>query len=213
MSAGTHMETKEESPLRWPEGWPRTRFQDRQAKSAWKKNYSDSVAGLVKELKRLGATTYLITRNLTHSEDAGVAVYFSLKPINQYGWQEALGFIGEVPTVAQIDRAYMERAKKVHPDGPTPDLALFQALTEHRDRARAWARGEQKLEHNKVMPCDAFKEQRWNVNAIRLTIAALRQIERCGSPLMMERAFRGFAKQITASAGAGAGTGVKEGAA
>jgi len=190
----------ESSPLRWPDGWPRTRFQDRQAKTAWKKNYAESVKALERELKRLGSTAYLITRNGPHSEDSGVAVYFSMKPINNYGWQEALGFVGELPTIDQIDRAYMTRAKKVHPEGPTPDLPLFLALTEHRDRARAWVRGEQKLEHEKVMPCDAFKEQRWNINAIRLTIGAIRQIERCGSPIMMERAFRGFAKQITAGA-------------
>jgi hypothetical protein len=193
----------EDFPLRWPEGWPRTRFQDRESKYAWKKNYADAVDGLIKELKRLGATTYLITRNERSSEDSGVAVYFSLKPIDQYGWQEALGFIGQIPTVVEIDRAYMERAKRVHPDGPTPDIVMFHTLTEHRNRAKAWARGEQTVEHDKVMPCDAFREQRWNVNAIRLTIAALRQIERCGSPVMMERAFRGFAKQITAHSSEG----------
>ena len=200
------LEGKEERPLRWPEGWPRTRLQDRDAKSGWKLNYQQSFDALLKELSRLGATSYLITRNDQGSEDSGVAVYFSLKPTNQYGWQEALGFIGEIPTVQQIDRSYMERAKKVHPDGPTPDLPLFQSLTEHRDRARAWARGSQAIEHEKVMPCDAFKEQRWNVNAIRLTISAMRQIERCGSPLMMERAFRGFSKQITAEASHGVTT-------
>jgi hypothetical protein len=47
-----------------------------------------------------------------------------------------------------------------------------------------------------VISVDAFKEQRWNLNAIRLTIAAMRQIERCGSPMMMERAFRGFNKAL-----------------
>jgi len=188
----------ESNPLIWPDGWPRTRLQDRQNKAAWKKSYVDAVSALIKELKRLGATEYLITRNVgNNNSDSGVAVYFSLTPVDQYGWQEALGFIGEVPTIQQIDRAYMERAKRVHPDGPTPDLVLFQRLTEHRDRARAWARGEQTIEHDKVIPCDAFREQRWNVNAIRLTIAALRQIERCGSSLMMERAFRGFHKQIS----------------
>lgn len=193
---------KETNPLQWPDGWPRTRFQDREPKAAWKKNYADSVDGLVKELQRLGATSCLITRNERGNEDYGVAVYFSLKPINNYGWQEALGFVGEVPTVQQIDRAYMERVKEIHPDRPKADLVLFHQLTEHRDRARAWARGTQRVEHEKVIPCDAFSEPRWNINAIRLTIAAMRQIERCGSPMMMERAFRGFSKAlITAGSG------------
>jgi hypothetical protein len=192
---------KESTPLQWPDGWPRTRLQDRESKSAWKKNYADSVQGLLRELSRLGATACLITHNDRHSEDSGVSVYFSLKPLDNYGWQEALGFIGEVPTVQQIDRAYMERVKRIHPDGPTPDLVLFRSLTEHRDRARSWARGEQRVEHEKVIPCDAFREARWNVNAIRLTIAAMRQIERCGSPMMMERAFRGFSKALITAGG------------
>jgi hypothetical protein len=196
-------EGKTETPLKWPDNWGRTRFQDRESRSGWKKNYQQSIEGLAKELKRLGATSWVLTHNALNSEDSGVAVYFTLKPVNQYGWQEALGFIGEIPTVTEIDRAYMERAKKVHPDGQTPDLQLFHALTKHRDEARSWARGEQTAVHDKVIPCDAFKEQRWNINAIRLTIFALRQIERCGSPVMMERAFRGFNKMITAGASNG----------
>ena len=191
------MEKMEESqPLQWPEGWARTRFQDRQTRPAWKKNYADSVTSLAKEMKRLGATSWAITRNTNHSEDSGVAVYFSLTSQDEYGWQEALGFIGEVPTKDQVSKAYQDRARKVHPEGPTPDLPAFMRLTKHRDDALAWIRGERRLEHEKVIPCDAFKEQRWNINAIRLTVAALRQIERCGSPMMMERAFRGFSKAL-----------------
>lgn len=191
----------EQRPLKWPEGWPRTRFQDRQSRPAWKKSYPQAVESLGKELKRLGATSWLITRNDASSEDAGVVVWISLKPVNDFLWQEALGFIGEVPTVQMIDRAYMDRAKKIHPDGPTPDATLFHELTKHRDRARAWARGERTVEHEKVIACDAFKEQRWNINAVRMTIFAMRQMERCGASSMMERAWRGFSKQITAGVG------------
>jgi hypothetical protein len=197
------MEHQENFPLRWPEGWPRTRLQDRKNNQAWKWTYPQAVDRLLRELKRFKATAVLITRNETRMEDSGVAVYFSLKPLDAYGWQEALGFVGEVPTIAQIDKAYRDRAVKVHPDGPTPDIALFNALTKHRDDARAWARGEQKIEHDKCIAIDTFKEQRWNVNAIRLTVFALRQIERCGSAVVMERAFKGFAKQITAAASGG----------
>jgi hypothetical protein len=173
---------------------------DRKAQVAWKKNYSEALASLTKELKRLGATSWLLTRNDTHNPDGGVAIYLTMQPDSQEAWQEALGFIGEVPTVEQIDRAYREKARKIHPDGPSPDPVLFNALTEHRDRARAWARGEQTVAHDKVIACDVFKEQRWNLNAIRLTIGAMRQMERCGASAMMERAWRGFSKQITARA-------------
>jgi hypothetical protein len=111
---------QESSPLQWPQGWPRTRLQDREAKAAWKKTYTESLAGVVRELKRLGATACLITRNDRSSEDQGVAVYFSLKPIDNYGWQEALGFIGEVPTREQIERAYKERIARFTPTAPLP---------------------------------------------------------------------------------------------
>jgi len=189
--------------LRWPEGWQRTRLQDRKTQAAWKKTYQAIIPALEKELTRMKATSALVTHNPIGSEDSGVAVYFTLKPVDQYGWQEALGFVGEVPTVAQIDRAYAERVRKVHPDGPTPDVELFRALTRHRDMARAWARGEQLVEHDKVIACDTFREVRLNVNAIRLTISAMRQIERCGSSLMIDRAWRAFHRQLTAQASAG----------
>jgi hypothetical protein len=185
-------------PLKWPDGVPRTRFQDRASRPAWKKNYTESVISLEKELKRLGATSWLITRNEPHSEDQGVSVYLSTKPIDDYSWQEALGFIGEVPTVKQIDLAYMERVRRIHPDGPTPDRVMFDELTKHRDRARAWAQGKRTVEHEKVLAVDAFRSQAWNITAIRLTISALRQIERCGSPVMVDRAWRGFHKQLIA---------------
>jgi len=185
-------------PLKWPDGWPRTRLQDRKTQAAWKKSYDEVVVSLERELERLKVTSYQISHNDRVSPDSGVAVFFSLKPTEDYAWQEALGFIGEVPTVQQIDRAYMERAKRVHPDGPTPDLEMFNTLTKHRDRAKAWARGEQTIEHEKVIACDVFKEVRLNLQSIKLTIAALRQIERCGASLMMERAFRGFNKSLAA---------------
>jgi hypothetical protein len=200
-----------EDVLRWPEGWPRTRIQDRKSQGAWKKNTTDYQTRLEKELKRLGVTSYLFTRNRDRgNQDPGVAVYFSRKPINNYGWQEALGLIGVVPTLEQIDHAYRERAKRIHPDGPTPDVKMFHALTEHRDRARDWAQGRHRAEHEYVLACDVFDEVRLNINAIRLTIAALRQIERCGASVMLERAFRGFAKALTVGTG---GTGGTDGAA
>lgn len=188
--------TEVEQTLRWPDSWPRTRFQDRKSQAAWKKSYADVLKSLEKELKRLGATSFLVTHNDRTSQDSGVAVYFTLKPVDLYGWQEALGFIGQVPTIHEIDRAYMERAKRIHPDGPTPDPVLFHTLTEHRERAKAWARGEQTREHDKVIACDVFREVRWNLNAVRMTIFAMRQIERCGASVMIERAWRGFAKAL-----------------
>lgn len=192
-----------ESPLRWPENYARTRLQDRKSQAAWKKRLPDQISLLEKELKRLGATDWIITYD-TDGRDPSVAVWLSLKPLDQYGWQEALGFVGKIPTVAEIEVAYRRLVLPIHPDRPGGDPELFKTLTNHRDRAVAWARGTERVEHEKVIAIDAFNEVRLNLNAVRLVIHAMRQIERCGAPVMMERAWRGFHKQLTAQASSAA---------
>lgn len=186
-----------ETPLRWPEGQPRTHIQDRQRKSAWKRTRDKYLTALELELRRSGATDWLIT----HSDsalDPGVAVYFSRRPQNQFAWQEALGMIGQVPTVDEINAAYRKLVRPIHPDGAKPDVEMFRALTAHRDRAVDWALGRHRTDHEYVIAIDVFDESRLNINAVRVVLYSLRRIEDCGSPLMLERAFRGFAKQITA---------------
>lgn len=185
------MEFKVEHPVKWPVDRQRIRFQDRKGQSAWKMSYSDTLKALHRELHLVKATSVLVTHN-REGEDGGVAVWLSRKPQDEYGWQDALGFIGTVPTEKEIDRAYMERVRRCHPESPTPNLALFHDLTRHRDAARRWVRGERLVEHETVMAVDTFREVRHNLNAIKLTLSALRQIERCGSPVMMEQAWRGF---------------------
>lgn len=186
------LELEDRAPLKWPEDRPRTRFQDRGQNNAWKLNWSDTIRGLHRELSLLKATSAWITHNPFGHEDGGVAVWLSRKATDEYGWQDALGFIGVVPTVNDITHSYMKRVQRVHPDGPTPNNEAFIALTRHRDQALRWVRGERTVEHETCMAVDTFREQRHNLNAIKLTLAALRQIERCGSPVMMEQAFRGF---------------------
>ena len=185
-----------ESTLRWPEGQPRTRIQDRQRRSAWKRTRAQYLTALEHELRRSGATDWLIT----HSDstlDPAVAVYFSRRPQNQFAWQEALGMIGQTPTVDEINAAYRRRVRPIHPDGATPDVELFKAMTAHRDRAIDWTLGRHRADHEYVIAIDVFDETRLNINAVRVVLYSLRRIEDCGSPLMLERAFRGFAKQIT----------------
>lgn len=193
------------NPLRWPEERPRTRLQDRKVQAAWKHDYEKVLSLVERELALIRATSYVITHNGSSSEDGGVAVWFTMKARDDYGWQEALGFVGVIPTVQEIDRKYMREIQrlKCHPDNadkPANWKELFHELTKHRDNATAWARGTRQFAHDKVMAVDNFKEIRHNLNAIRLTISALRQIERCGSPVMMEQALRGYSKQITATA-------------
>lgn len=194
------LEVKDESPLKWPEDRPRIRFQDRKPQAAWKLNYHDTLEGIRRELGLIKATFALVTHNRPDDIDGGVALWMSRKAVDEYGWQDALGFIGIVPTKDQVTHSYHERVRKIHPDGPTPNRVLFDEITKHRDNALRWIRGERLVEPETVMAVDTFKEVRHNLNAIKLTLSALRQIERCGSPVMMEQAFRGFRPALAAKA-------------
>lgn len=192
------VEHEEAQELRWPDGQPRTRIQDREGRSAWKQPMGKVKEALRVELERSGATSSLITHSIS-GLDSGVAVYFSRKAANQFAWQEALGLVGIVPTQEEITRAYRERVKPIHPDRPGGgDAELFRALTEHRDRALDFISGKHRHDHEYVIAIDNFDEVRLNLNAVKVVLYSLRRIEDCGSPLMLERAFRGFHKQITA---------------
>lgn len=192
------MEFDIQTPLKWPGDRPRTRFQDRKTQAAWKMPYSGVMDALKKELRLVGATSVLVTYNALGHEDGGIAVWISRKPTDDYGWQDEFGFIGTIPTIQELDRAYMQKARTCSPDGPTPNIERFHELTKLRDQGRRWIRGERIKEHETVMAVDTFREVRHNLNAVRLTLAALRQIERCGSPVMMEQAWRGFRPALAA---------------
>lgn len=194
------MEFEIQQPLHWPEDRPRTRFQDRKGNAAWKGTYQETVKRLQKELKLAKATSALVTHD--SGTEGGVAVWISRKPVDDYGWQDEFGFIGVIPTMQELDRAYMRKARDVAPDGPKPNIDRFHELTRLRDQGRRWIRGERIKEHETVMAVDAFREVRHNLNAIRMTLFALRQIERCGSPVMMEQAWRGFRPALVGAVGA-----------
>lgn len=194
------LEVVNENKLQWPDDRPRTRFQDRKAQAAWKLTYAQTMEGLVRELRLINATYAKITHNTPGSEDGGVALWMSRKPVDDYGWQDALGFIGVVPTEKEITHAYMERIRKIHPDGPTPNRVAFDELTKHRDNARRWVSGKRNVEPETVMALDAFKEVRHNLNAIKIVLSSLRAIHRCGDPVMYEQAFRGFRPAIAQNA-------------
>jgi len=191
----THEEAQE---LRWPEGQPRTRIQDREGRSAWKQPLSKVKQMLQRELELSGATSSLLTYSL-NPLDPGAAIYFSRKATNQFAWQEALGFIGKVPTREEIEKAYRVLVRPIHPDNVGGgDVALFRSLTDHRDRALDFISGRHRHDHEYAFGIDVFDEVRLNINAIKVVLFSLRRIEDCGSPLMLERAYRGFQKQITA---------------
>jgi hypothetical protein len=91
----------------------------------------------------------------------------------------------------EIDEAYRKKAMQHHPDRGG-DVEIFRSLTQHRERARAWVMDSARSEHEFALPCDRFAEPRWNINALRLGIAALRRLEDYGLPGMLERSFKGF---------------------
>lgn len=192
---------KETYPLSWPDGWIRTRIQDRKANSQWKKNANEARDGLIKELERMGVESMLISTNIptkfsgalqsVEPRDPGVAVYFSRKLKEDFSWQDILGINDPAPTLERIDQVYRDKARQHHPDSGG-DIETFKMITAARDRAREWVNQRENQEHQYVIACDTFREVRWNITAIRLTIAAIRQMERCGTSSLLERAFKGF---------------------
>lgn len=206
--------TKEASPLSWPENWPRTRPQDQKPMNVWKKNANQYREALFKELERMGSPSFVVTTNIPISvrgslvgpepRDPGVAVYFNRAHKASFGWQDALGLTQPYPTETDIQEAFKRLARRHHPDAGG-DIAMFQALATHRDNALRWLRQQEKREFGFVIACDQFKEVRLNLAAILMTLRAIRQIERCGTSALLERAFAGFeAPLLTASAGGAA---------
>jgi len=186
----------EKHPVQWAKGWMHTPIGDREQKRIWKKPLSVYRDGLVEQLRKFGATEVLLTYNAGDDarRDPGVTVYFSKPREEDSSWQLALGIDSPAPTLAEIDKAFKEKAMLHHPDRGG-DVEVYRALVAHRDRAKAWIMNE-KGEHEFALACDKFAEPRWNINALKLGVAALRKIEEYGLPGMLERAFKGFRTAI-----------------
>lgn len=203
-------EKKEAFPLHWPEDWPRVRPQDRRPMASWKRTANQYRDGLVTELSRMESPSAVISSNVPlnlrgamtsgiEPLDVGVAVYFSRKIKEDFSWQDALNLHDPAPTEAQINDAFRRLAQVHHPDRGG-DVAMFQAVTKHRDNALRWVNRKTNQQFDYVIACDQFREVRLNMAAIVMTIKAIRQIERCGTSSLLERAFRGFSA-LTAAAG------------
>jgi hypothetical protein len=190
---------REAFPLLWPDGWPRTRIQDRESRVGWKKTEKQYIEALELELKRFGGIAPVITRkdpnDFRTATDPSVAVHFSRKREDDFGWQTALGIDNPVPTLDEIEKAFRQRAAKYHPDNKTTgDLDTYLALDRHKKNAIAYVNRMSGNSPDYVIACDKFKEARWNINAIRMTIHSLRQMERDGTSRLVERAMIGFAQ-------------------
>ena len=196
-------EPKEAFPLSWPEDWMRTPIRDRKGQTAWKKSAPEYREALIRELERMGVEAMVLSTNVPLNMrgdlqrgieplDPGVAVYFTRTMKEDYSWQDILNIHDPAPTIEQIDASYRRLSLKYHPDHGG-DTGMFAKLVAARDRAKAWVNRKSSSNYDYVIACDLFKEVRLNINAIRLTIAAIRQIERCGASSLLERAFKGFA--------------------
>lgn len=185
----------ERQPLVWPKQKARTRPSDQKHNGAWKKKWPEYIAMLDKELKRMGATRYVVTYNSAAvSRDPGVAVWFDRKSSIDSHWQDVLGIDNPYPTVDEINSVYKQKVKPVHPDlNPGIDLAPYRELTLARDQAIQFVRGTEELPKGYVIPSDQWREARQNLYAIIGTIQSIRRIERLGATQLFEGALQGFA--------------------
>ena len=194
---------KESYPLAWPSDYPRTRPQDQRVMSAWKRTANQYHEALSLELERIGALASVISSNVPltlrgtmttgiEPRDVGVAVYFSRKIKEDFSWQDVLGIRDPIAaTEAQIQDAWKRLAQLYHPDRGG-DLAMFQKVSTARENALRWLNRKTDQNFQFVIANDQFREVRLNMAAIVMSLKALRQLDRCGSTGLLERAFKGF---------------------
>lgn len=188
---------KESTPLKWPEGWPRTRPQDQKKQSQWKKPYSFYLDKLEEELKRMGTVSSQVTSNGSGDRDPGVAVWFSRTRKEDFSWQDALEIRNPYPNANEIDSAYRRLAQRYHPDNrQTGDVAMFHKIADARARAMDWVNRKDGTSFDYAIACDTFEELRLNVAALWQSIKHIRGLERCGTSALLEKSFEGF-KQLT----------------
>src|SRR5439155_16675043 len=170
---------------------------------AWKRTANQYREALLVELSRMGSDSGVISSNVPlnlrgamtpglEPRDVGVAVYFSRKTKEDFSWSEVLMIRDPVAaTEAQIQESFKRLASLYHPDRGG-DLAMFQKVTTARDNAIRWLKRATDQNFPYVIAADQFKEVRLNMCAIVLSLKALRQLERCGTSSLLERAFKGF---------------------
>lgn len=206
------LDAKDESPLRWPEGWSRTMIDNRKSQGSWKKPYSHYREAVIQELTRMGVSSVTFSRNGSEKErlDPGVAVWFSIKPTADWSWQSGLQIDNPIPSLDEIDTAYRRLAQKHHPDavanGSGGDVAMFHKLSDYRKKARTWVLGDNAQKHDNCIPCDRFTDARQNLAAIRSALAHFRGLERVGIPAILERVMSSaFKTALPAHAGGASG--------
>jgi hypothetical protein len=187
----------EEVKLRWPDGAERTRIKDRVGQNRWRESWTDTKKRLSDELQRLGATSILITRAEDQRLDPGVAVWFS-RVREDFSWQQGLGLDNPAPSLAEVDAAFRDRARKVHPDNPTTgDPEAFKRLSEWHKAARAWITGSHAHAHEYVMAIDQYNESRLNLKALQMAFFYIRRLEDVGAPAILSQTLGAFRAKLT----------------
>jgi hypothetical protein len=196
---------REETTLRWPDGWNRTLIELRKNETRWKQPLDYYRKKVVHELTMMGATAILISRSNAETErlDPGVAVWFSLVR-EDYSWQTLLG-LPPAPTLDEIDHAFRDQAKPVHPDRPDGgDAEMFKRLNEARRRAREWVLGTHADRHEYVMALDRYTTARANLAGLWRAFANFRSLQRLGMPTILERVLdKAFKAALPMHAGEG----------
>lgn len=198
------IEVQEKNELRWPDGINRTYIKLRKPQNAWKKaTWKGGVEKVGLELSRMGegATSVLICRSPDERTDPGVAVWWTMRK-EDFSWQQVLGLENPAPTFAQIDSAFRDKAKGVHPDrSDGGDPEAFMRLNKARDAAKAWISGTHAHAHEFVMAIDQYTEARLNLNALRLAFSYIRGLERVGAPSILTQTLGAFRAKLVATTG------------
>jgi len=119
---------KESYPLAWPEGWVRTRPQDRKGRAAWNKPQNFYRLSLEREMQRMKAVSFVISSHVplnlrgamtagVEPLDPGVSVWFSRPGKEDFAWQDALGIHDPAP-VGASSRRKLRRQSPVQPAQP-----------------------------------------------------------------------------------------------
>lgn len=193
----------EEAKLKWPDGVERTRIKERIGQGRWREGWMDTRKRLAMELERLGSTSVLVTRHEHENLDPGVAVWFSRTKEN-FSWQQGLGLDNPAPTFDQIDTAFKEKVKKVHPDIPANnggDPEMYKKLCEWRQAAKDWITGTHSHAHEFVMAIDQYNEARLNLKALQMAFFYIRRLEDVGAPAILSQTLGAFRAKLVAQTG------------
>ena len=171
---------------------------ERKAWKLTKPQYSDR---LDIELGRMKVRAATLTLNETGSRDPSAALYFTRPPAeDDFSWQDTLEITNPDPSVNEIEERFRERLKGLDQSLNDTDRDLRYSLNEARKRALAFATGNYGKENELAIACDKFRDVKWNICAIGMTLNMLRRLNEIGASDIINRAYTGFRAELTEGA-------------